>query len=200
MVTHDAVVLVADLQAQGIELAVHGGQLRCRPASAATPEVRARVAPLREHLIDLLSGEPERLAPRSDTDGAPVHVEFELTPSRAGHPHDVPWRPCYTCGGIEFVRVQSGPMWICPRCRPPHPGATVVERMSLSAAASVGVTREPEPQHRAALRRLAGRLGVEMPPVGWDLVRGTEREGHWICMRTGVIEPFKRVVGGGADA
>lgn len=67
----------------------------------------------------------------------PVARRVEATPAKAAEraKDGRPESRCYCCGGREFMRVSTGPCWVCATCHPPLPFVQVLERWTVGGGA-----------------------------------------------------------------
>ncbi len=93
--------LLAELRERGVELGVQDGRLRFRPAGAAAPDLRARMAALKAELIALINP-PVPSMPDIDAGNGAIPV-----PDR-----------CPQCGEPDIVHPRAGSPGRCARCEP----------------------------------------------------------------------------------
>jgi TubC N-terminal docking domain len=127
--------ILVELVRQGIQVAPHGAELRFKPLKAMSAELRARIAPHKTEILDLLTGRKSPDPPGQCPDKADRgSLPSALSVATAGGPaHRLvedhrPKNGCWNCAGRDFIRVSTGPNWICARCHPPLTGVAIVDR------------------------------------------------------------------------
>lgn len=117
----------------GVELHVDGDRLRWRPHPSLTDELREQLRASKFEVIALLRGESTPQGEAHRPSPRPVAVTPSTMPEPA--PDGRPDSRCYCCRGRDYMRVSTGPCWVCSTCHPPLPFVEVLERWTIGGGA-----------------------------------------------------------------
>lgn len=152
--------MLDELAQLGIEVHADGGELRFRPRSRMNPALAARVRIVKPEILAALAQRSkielpgQRVTDKTDASlfaGSATSAKSRqparrrtATTDRSTLPSVVsvagqsetpkiarPQSSCYCCGKREFMRVSTGPCWVCATCHPALPFVEVLERWTV---------------------------------------------------------------------
>lgn len=128
-----ASTLIEACRQRGVELLVDGERLRWRPDPALTDELREQLRARKFEVISLLRGASTPRVEVHRPSSRPVAATTATVPEPATDGRPV--SRCYCCRGREYMRVSTGPCWVCTTCHPPLPFVEVLERWTVGGGA-----------------------------------------------------------------